>query len=154
MAGGPRHLALHPQRRDRFYLLTELSEDLVLFGWDGERADLLSRTSLRPPAWAGTGADIHVHASGAFLLVTLRCPEGEGLVVRVALDADGLPAELTPVGSGGRVPRNAVLHGDTLYVANRESDVVQVFDVRGPAPVPTRRIAVPTPFCVRLLPEV
>jgi TolB-like protein len=57
------------------------------------------------------------------------------------------------VGSGGVVPRNAVLDGDALYVANRVSGSVQVFDAGGAAPVPAKRFDASTPFCVRLLPD-
>ncbi|MEM1415928.1 MAG: beta-propeller fold lactonase family protein [Myxococcota bacterium] len=150
VTGGPRHLAVHPSL-PRAYVITEYTEELVTLGWADEALEVLDRRSLRPAGWQGTGADIHVHASGELLVTTLRQPDAEGQLATVALDAAGTPGELAHRASGGVIPRNATLVGDHLFVAHRISGDVRAFRRQGLGWDELAHVDVPAAYCVRAL---
>ncbi|MEM6731348.1 MAG: beta-propeller fold lactonase family protein, partial [Myxococcota bacterium] len=126
VSGGPRHLAWHPTL-PLVYVITEYTEELVVLEHALGVLTEKARRSLRPEGWKGTGADVHVHATGDFLVATLRHPEKEGLLATVRLDEEGLPASLAHQPSGGLVPRNATLVDDLLLVTHRVSGELQAF---------------------------
>jgi 6-phosphogluconolactonase len=152
---GPRHLAFHPSGR-ALYAVGELDLTLVTFPFDPDAGTLGTPASaplLAAAAPAGsTAADLHLHPSGRALYVSVR---GDDSLACFAVDpATGRATFVERVATGGRRPRNFGLDpaGRFLYAANQGSDAVELFRVGGAGGRVTpagRRVAVPSPVCVR-----
>jgi 6-phosphogluconolactonase len=154
---GPRHLAFHPSGR-LLYVVNELDLTLGAFGWDADAGALTPLATLplleRRPSREATAADLHVAPSGRFLYASVR--GDDGIVVFSLGAADGRPARVQRVASGGHWPRNFALDpsGRFLLAANQRSHTVVGFHVHpeSGALTPTgHRADVPSPVCVRFV---
>mmetsp|Transcript_3599 Transcript_3599/g.11822 ORF Transcript_3599/g.11822 Transcript_3599/m.11822 type:complete len:378 (+) Transcript_3599:927-2060(+) len=141
---GPRHCAVEG---NLIYVVTELSRTLQCFRDEGgdKEGTLLETVRLRPDKNA-TAAALRVTKKAAYC--SLRVVDGEGLVVVVPLDDDGLPvaAKATSVGTDGHTPRDIQLfqRGTVLLAANQdahrpEDNPVVAFDVHPDSGALTRR---------------
>ena len=128
---GPRHLALHPNKRV-VYLFCELTADLQVLAWDAA-AGKLTRTqmlSTNSPGFKGKPAASEITESrdGRFVYVSNR---GEfSLVVYAANRETGELSFVQRLSAGGD-PWSFALHrnGRWLLVANQDVNKVSVFAV-------------------------
>jgi 6-phosphogluconolactonase len=152
---GPRHLAFHP-KLPLVFVANELDSTVSTLRFDGESGKLspLATVSTLPAGWTGTNypADIHVASSGRALYVSNRGHTSIA-VFSVATSTGALALEQV-VPTDGDWPRNFSLDptGRWLLVANQRSGSVVVFsrDQETGRLTPTsRRIAIPSPVCLR-----
>jgi 6-phosphogluconolactonase len=129
---GPRHLTFHPNGKWA-YLITELSNTVVAYEWDGEAGRLtpLQSLSALPLDYTGVSycAEVRVHPSGRFLYGSNR---GHNSIAIFGIDEDrGLLQPLGHVPTRGDHPRHFSLSpdGQWLLVANMNSDNIVVFQV-------------------------
>lgn len=147
---GPRHLDFHPSGRYA-YVANELDStvsviDLETFELGGTPSTLAADDeSVSYPS------AIRVSEDGRFCYVANRGPD---TIAVLAASPDGAELRLvTAVPCGGEHPRDFVLAGGRLYVANQHSDVVTTFKVDAvtgtpePAGAP---ISTPAPSCLLL----
>jgi len=126
---GPRHLAVGPD--GRVYVVCEEAVAVyVLEAGDEGRYAITASSPLRASARddGEYAAHISLSADATLLYATVR---GPNVVAVLAVDADGAPAPLAEVPSGGNWPRHHAALGDRLYVANQFSDEVAVFRLGG-----------------------
>lgn len=118
VAGGPRHMALHPSQRTA-YVLSELESILTSFDYDPRTGRLSNPVSI-PSVQQRQGASAHVavHPGGKFLYVSNRAENSVGLF---ALDAKGRASPVDFVTEGISTPRDFVLapNGELLLAANQ-----------------------------------
>lgn len=125
---GPRHFDFHPNGK-YFYLLGELSGDVVVYDYD--EGDLKEKQIIATDSVEGArgSADIHVSLDGKFLYASNRL-KADGIAIFSINEDDGT---LTKVGyqPTGRHPRNFVItpNGKLLLVASRDDNVIQVFSI-------------------------
>jgi 6-phosphogluconolactonase len=88
VAGGPRHMALHPSERSA-YVLSELASTITSFDYDAASGKLSNPQVIDShQSTAGASAHIAVHPSGRFLYASNR---DENSIAAFALDAGGRP---------------------------------------------------------------
>ncbi len=130
---GPRHLAFHPTL-PYAYLLSETASTVTPFALDGTTGRLSALDtpqSTIPNGFSGTntGAEVHVHPSGRFLLASNR---GDDSIVVFSIDpTTGKITYVSRTSSGGTTPRDFTLDpsGAFLYAANQGSNTVVPFRV-------------------------
>lgn len=123
---GPRHFDFHPTGK-YFYLLGELSGDVIVYDYD--EGDLKEKQVIATDSVVGSrgSADIHVSPDGKFLYASNRL-QADGIAI-FSIDPDD--GTLTKAGyqPTGRHPRNFVItpNGKFLLVASRDDNKIQVF---------------------------
>lgn len=122
---GPRHLEFHPNGKYA-YLITELGGDVLAF--DYNEGNLHLKQTIKADTLNARGsADIHISPDGKFVYASNRL-KGDGIAIFAVKENDGT---LTKVGyqATEKHPRNFAItpNGKFLLVANRDSDVIQVF---------------------------
>jgi 6-phosphogluconolactonase len=129
---GPRHLAWHPNGRF-VYAIQELSNEIILFGWDSSNGTLaqLQTVPTLPAAFAGsnTAAEIGVHASGKYLYASNR---GHDSIATYSVDTEtGRLTLLAHVSSQGKTPRYFAFDPTHrwLLVTHQDSGDVIVFAI-------------------------
>ena len=127
---GPRHFALHPNRRWVF-TINELSATITTFSWDGASGALTEKSSVptRPAGvTGGTTAEIAVHPSGRFVYGSNR---GHDSVAVFSVGADGALTLVEHESTRGETPRNFALDptGRWLIAANQRSNTLAVFSI-------------------------
>lgn len=123
---GPRHLLFSVDGKHA-YLMTELSDDVIVFNYNAENGDLVQRQTLHASdAEAHGGADIHMSADGKFVYSSVRL-KSDG----IAIFSVGDEGKLKKIGYQltGRHPRNFAIspNGKYLLVACRDSNAVKVY---------------------------
>jgi 6-phosphogluconolactonase len=153
---GPRHLAFHPDGRHLF-LLNELNSTLVVLRRNGDRFDQLQSVSTLPAGFDGHNqtSAVRVSTSGNYVMVSNR---GFDSIAVLAFDASTSSVELKLVEpSLGREPRDFIQtpDGGHIVVGNQDSDTVVVFafDESAPSLTFVSQTAVPTPVCLRFVPN-
>ncbi len=157
---GPRHIAVHPTLA-LVFVANELDSTVTTCRFDSERGALspLDTRSTIPAGWSGTNypADIHVAPSGRTVYVSNRGHNSIAVFSVAEPTGEGALTLEQVVSTDGDWPRNFSLDptGRWLLVANQRSDTVVVF-ARDPdngrlTPAPPRRIAIPSPVCLRFL---
>ncbi|MPM98325.1 6-phosphogluconolactonase [bioreactor metagenome] len=123
---GPRHFDFHPSGK-YFYLLGELSGDVIVYDYD--EGDLKEKQVIATDSVEGSrgSADIHISPDGKFLYASNRL-KADGIAIFSINPDDGT---LTKAGyqPTGRHPRNFVItpNGKWLLVASRDDNKIQVF---------------------------
>ena len=152
---GPRHLAFHPSL-PLVFVANELDSTVATLHFDTGHDELsvVGTQSTLPAGWTGTNypADIHIAPSGRALYVSNR--GHNSLAVFSVAESTGTLALVQTVSTQGDWPRNFTLDptGRWLLVANQKSNSIVVFarDEASGTLTPTgRRIAVPSPVCLR-----
>lgn len=153
---GPRHFTLHPNGRIA-YLAEELSSTTCVFVRDSVQGSLeqVQRISSIPEDFTGlnTNADIHTDPEGKFLYVSNR---GHNSLAIYAVDESGLLAAAGYQYTLGDRPRNFLIDhsGSLLFVANRNSDHIKVFQINRQSGLPEytgKTVDVPGAVCVKML---
>ena len=129
---GPRHITAHP-RGDAMYVIHEADCTLQRFAIGADGA--LTPGSAVPIYPNGipddaSGADVHVHPSGRWLLATTRPRNGKpGHLVVAALDDAGAIGQIELFETQGTIPRNFAVSpdGGHVLVGNRESGDLAMF---------------------------
>lgn len=150
---GPRHLAFHPTLPFVF-VANELDSTVATLRFDAERGalSLLETRSTLPAGWSGTNYPADIHISDHTVYVSNR--GHNSLAVFSVAGSTGALALEQVVSTDGDWPRNFSLDptGRWLLVANQRSNSIVVFarDAASGKLTPTRRrIAVPSPVCLR-----
>lgn len=150
---GPRHFLFHPNGRCA-YLITELSNHLLLFDYDADIGLLAHRQtyalltgSENKPCLA---ADIHLTVDGRFLFASVR---GAANLVRFAVKADGTLADRQFVPCGADAVRNFCMEatGRFLLVADQQANEIRLFAIEpqsGDLSDCLDSVRIPSPVCV------
>ena len=150
---GPRHLAIHPNRRFA-YVVNELGNSVTAFRRnEAGTLEPMQTVGTLPEGFTGpnTTAEIAVHPSGKFLYASNR---GHDSVAVFATDADtGKLLARGHTSTGGKTPRNFNITPDGRYLlaANQDSDNIVIFriDADSGALQPTgKEVSVPRPVCI------
>ena len=155
---GPRHLTFG--RDGRFaYLIEEMGGMVDVYRYDAGagKLDAVQRIAAHPDTCKGLfhGADIHLSPDGKFLYTSNRSEASIGIY-----SVDREKGTLTIVGYEpvfGVEPRNFTLDptGNWVLVADQESDIIVVYRRDRETGLLTpldRRIKVPRPTCLRMIP--
>lgn len=147
---GPRYVVVHPQGRF-VYLLTELSNDLIVYKLSENILTEQQRLPVLPGDFSGESYAAHLAVSPAGDYVYASNRGYDSIAVFVVDAASGT---LTPAGwieTGGRMPRHFCLdrEGRWLIVANQESNTLISYPLTdGHAGPAAATISVPRPTCV------
>lgn len=122
---GPRQLVLHPQKQ-RIYLITEYSNQVLALAYDNGKLEWLQSASTLPPGFNGQsyGASLCLSPDGNYLYGSNR---GHNSVVCFKVDKDGLLKDApVHVSCGGDWPRHIAIMGEgrVLAVANQKSGTI------------------------------
>jgi 6-phosphogluconolactonase len=129
---GPRHLVFSKDE-SKVYLLTELTAKLITLSWDAAHGSLiqLAETSVLPSGYTGppSGAELALSPDGRFLYASNRANSNSITAFRLA--ADGIPASIGSIASGGTTPRFIVIEpsGHFLLAANQDSNSIVAFRI-------------------------
>jgi 6-phosphogluconolactonase len=156
---GPRHFTFH-QNGKFAYVINELDCTITALSYDAKNGllkDIQTMMTL-PENYVGqnTCADIHISPSGKFLYGSNR---GHDSIVSYAIDQKtGKLTYVEHVSTGGKTPRNFAIDptGKYLLAANQNSGVITVFginDETGRLRSTGRKLDVPTPVCLKLVPN-
>lgn len=122
---GPRHITFDPSGKYA-YLITELSGEVIAFDYNNGNLNEVQTIKADTLNAKGSG-DIHISPDGKFVYASNRL-QGDGIAI---FSVDQNNGKLTKVGYQltGIHPRNFAMtpNGKLLLVANRDSDVIQVF---------------------------
>lgn len=127
---GPRHLALHPLRGDRVYVINEEASTLAWYGFEADAGRLapLGEISSLPAGFRGTSfaSGLLLSPDGRWLYALNRLHDS---IACFALDADGRPQLAGLEWTRGSYPRSLGLDpsGRWLIVCNERSDHLAVF---------------------------
>lgn len=132
---GPR-CALFGTDKNLLYVVTELSDEVLVCRWDGQDELTVLQRHCFNPSHPGGGGQIALSPDGRFLYASSRvmgtagegrCSYPDGVAV-FQVENDGMLSPLTYQITGGH-PRHFSLSADgtLLLVACRDSDVIQVF---------------------------
>ncbi len=143
---GPRHLAFSHDERFA-YVLDELGSTLDVFSVDATSGALtsLETTTTLPAGFTGTNAcaEVLVSADDRFVYASNRGDDSIAVFSRAPTTGRVALVEHEP--AGGMHPRSMTLtrDGAHLYVADRDSDLIQVLDVASDGTLsPARTVAV------------
>ena len=156
---GPRHFAFHADNKTAF-VVNELDSSVTSLRFDAENGTLkeIQRVSTLPAGFSGanTCADVHISPNGRFLYGSNR---GHDSIASFAIDekTGGLTA-LEHTSTGGKTPRNFVIDptGKFLLAANQNSDSIVVFridEASGKLAATSKTANVPSPVCLKLIPD-
>jgi 6-phosphogluconolactonase len=153
---GPRHLAFHPNGKF-VYVMTEMADSVLAFGYDGKGGTRAIRTISAVPAdFTGlkSGAEIAVHPNGRFLYASNRNHNSIGIFT---IDSNGAPTAAGNVSTQGKTPRFFELDptGGYLIAANQDSANLVVFkiDQKTGGLTPTGdALELASPVCVAFVP--
>lgn len=151
---GPRHMALHSNRRS-IYCINERSSSLTTLAFNAQQGTLqaLQTLSTLPEDFTGanTCADIHIHPSGRWLYGSNR---GHDSLAIFAIDTDTCLLDARGhISTGGRTPRNFAIHpsGEWLLAANQDSSTIVSFRIDPETGMLKQEHVneLPTPVCVQ-----
>ncbi len=125
---GPRHFDFHPDGGRYFYLLGELSGEVIVF--DYAFGELTQKQIIAADSTGARGsADIHVSPDGRFLYASNRL-QADGIAI-FSIDPDEGTLTRTGYQLTAKHPRNFVItpNGKFLLVAGRDDNKIQVFRI-------------------------
>lgn len=127
---GPRHVAFHPAGR-LFYVINELDSTVTAYRFEPQigNAEPFQIVSALPETFTANSraSEIAVSKDGRFVYASNR---GSDTIAIFAVTKTGRLEFVAHSPSGGKTPRFfALLPGDTMLVANEESDTVLSFEL-------------------------
>ncbi len=147
---GPRAITFHPTL-PYAYCINEINSTITLLAYDkrvGKLTPLQSYTTL-PEHFSGESscADIRISSCGSYLLGSNR--GHDSLVCFSINSSNGELDYISHTPTGGKCPRNFFISGNTIMVANQDSDNITLFSLDGGKILNLgKSIIVPTPVCV------
>lgn len=143
---GPRH-AVFPASGDAWYLLCELSSQLLVYRGDPGDARLVARLPVGEGDAPDYPAALRLSPDGRLLAATGR---GQNVVSLFRITDSGLPVKLAEAQSGGDWPRDVQFtpDGQRLICANERGDSLTLFDLEGGRLRMTGRLSTPAPTCI------
>lgn len=149
---GPRHIIFN-EKGDKGYLVTEISDQVVVLDYDGETLHPIQYVKASDAGGQG-GADIHLSPDGRHLYASVRI-KGDGITL---FDVDSETGRLTyrETTPTDRHPRNFMVspNGRYIVVASRDDNSLEVFsrDADSGELSPTgNKATVERPVCVKAL---
>jgi len=157
---GPRHLDFSPEA-NMLYVINELNSTVTVFSYTNSTGSLaeVHSVSTLPSSFKGenTCADIHAHPSGQFVYASNR---GHDSIAVFAVElSSGKIRTLQHQSTLGQSPRNFAIDptGRFLLAANQRSHSIVVMRINqndGTLAPAGDRAEIPSPVCIRFLPEV
>ena len=149
---GPRHLCFSADG-NYVYIITELSGEVLVYHYEGDKADLIQRVQADTLHASGS-ADIHLSADERFLYASNRL-KGDGIAI-FKIDPEKHTLEKIGYQPTAVHPRNFAIspNGKFLLVACRFSNVIQVFlrdEETGLLSDTGKRIETSQPSCVKFI---
>ena len=149
---GPRHMAFHPLGK-YVYVINELNNTIVALRYDDKTGQLeaLHPVTTLPNHYVGDSytADIHITDDGRFLYSSNR---GHNSIAAFQIDYES--GHLTALGhepTRGEFPRNFLIDGKNLYVANQNSDNVVMFRIHASGKLEyVMEFETKTPVCLKI----
>ncbi len=155
---GPRHIAIHPNRRWA-YSINEIASTITVFRYDDKRGTLSETQTIGtlPADFHGENstAEIVVHPNGRFVYGSNR---GNDSIAVFAVDAgSGKLTLVEHVSTQGKAPRNFAIDptGNYLLAANQQTGNVVEFRVdakTGKLTATGKTLNIPAPVCVLFVP--
>lgn len=153
---GPRHLAYHAYHKI-FYVLNELNGTIEAFKKNNnatfkkiQTISSVKQGNDKIPA----SADIHIHPNGRMLFTSNRGDYNNISVFTINSSSGKLKFE-NAYDSGGKAPRNFVIHksGRYLLAANQDSRNVISFEINteNVSLIKIQELSVPTPVCLKFM---
>jgi 6-phosphogluconolactonase len=153
---GPRHLVFHPNGKF-LYVETELTADLLVYGWDAKigRLQPVQTVSPYPADYSGkekSAGELAVSADGRFVYISLRGDQ-DSIVGYAVNQRDGTLKEIQRVPCNGKTPWSFGLDptGRWMLVTNEASDSVSVLHIdpaTGLLTVTNESLSIPKPVTV------
>ncbi|OQS01626.1 hypothetical protein ACHHYP_00514 [Achlya hypogyna] len=136
----PRHMAFHPDG-SALFLNTEHSNELIKFAYDTQSGTLSQVKAVKTTQKTGVASGaVRVTTDGRFVVVSNRWGGDDSLVV--------FTAELAPVGTfpttASGAPRDFILVGKTLFVANENANNIDAFRLQDNGELTRVKSAAPT----------
>jgi 6-phosphogluconolactonase len=155
---GPRHFAFHPSGKYG-YVCNEITSGVTAFTWDaakGSLTELQTLSTLPHEVQGNSTAEVQAHPNGKFVYVSNR---GHNSIAIFTVDP--ATGKLTASGHQAeniKTPRNFGIDptGTYLLVCNQDSDSVIVHKIdqsTGKLTPIGEPVPVPTPVCVKFLPQ-
>jgi len=136
-----------------FYLINELSSEIMHFANIGDRLILQDRKSTLPPDYAGENicSDLHITPDETKLYASNR---GHDSIACFNIENDGKLEYANRTPCGGRTPRNFAIDplGNYVLVGNQDSDHIAVFRISPNGALSLQnRIKTGSPVCIRFI---
>ena len=149
---GPRHMAFHPLGK-YVYVINELNNTIAALRYDDKTGQLeaVHTVNTLPDDFEGDSytADIHITDDGRFLYGSNR---GHNSIAVYSIDPES--GHLTTLGhepTRGEFPRNFLIDGKNLYVANQNSDNVVLFRILDSGKLEyVKEFEAKTPVCLKI----
>ena len=153
---GPRHLALHPQRNDIFYVTCELSLQIYTVRLEGENVRISAPISCVPGDYSVTAgaAAIKVSPDGCYLYASTRvyaAEKGTDCVACCAITPDGSLRLAGYAEVPGSQPRDLSVSDEHLFFTCQNSNAVVILKRDGATGLPAGlegTYAFPAPSCI------
>jgi len=149
---GPRHMAFHPTK-PQMYIINELNSTITRASYDSQTGLLKQQSTIStlPQDFEGVNycADIHISDDGNYLYGTNR---GHNTVAMFSIQEDGSLESLGHESVRGDQPRNFLISGSQLLVANQNTDNIVVFDIQDNGTLKFKyEFNTNTPVCLRIV---
>ncbi len=149
---GPRHMVFHPTMPE-VYIINELNSTITHTSYDATTGVLEQNASIStlPEDFEGDSfcADIHISEDGRYLYGTNR---GHNSIAIFNIEEDGSLNTLGYESVRGDHPRNFLITGGELLVANQNTDNIVVFEIQDDGLLQFKHeLHTETPVCLRMV---
>lgn len=160
IASGPRHMAFHPGS-STVYILDELSNTIGVYRFDTTTGVLvepsLQLISTLPGDWTtpNLAADIHLSSCSKYVYVSNR--GHNSMAGYKIVDESGQLELIGWESTRGGSPRNFLVFGELMLVANQDTDTIEVFRVdstTGKLAHTGHSVECPTPVSLFIAPKI
>lgn len=114
---GPRHIAVHPQHPEIWYVVCELSSEVCVVNSKAEEKIIQRISTLTHTVEGNTGAAIKISRDGRFLYVSNR--GDDSVAVFAVSDNARKLIMIETVKTGGKMPRDIAVKEEYLLAANQ-----------------------------------
>lgn len=150
MGSGPRYGEFSPDGK-HFYLMNELSSQVMHFIYENEKMFMQEITNTLPDGYRGNNicSDLHLSPNGKYLYASNR---GHDSITCYQIDDEGRLSMIQNISSGGNTPRNFAVDpsGNYILVGNQDSDQIAVFKIAENGTLhQENQIVFETPVCIK-----
>lgn len=144
---GPRHMVMHENSR-WLYVVNELNSTISRLEIQDGHLVLRESVSTLPEKYEGTNSCADIHINGSMLYASNR---GHNSIAIFRIEEGG---ELTIAGHEdvrGDHPRNFMIEAQQLWVANQNTDNINVFDIQEDGLLSfNKELKINTPVCLKV----